>query len=94
MYLSCLGACWVNHYGYFSDLNTGAGASPPLFSSLGMLTEEKGRLLLLSRDAQAAAKPLLTTALNIICESLTQSIMKFVHLKMHEMNVPEINIKQ
>lgn len=94
MYLSCLGACWVNCYGYFSDLNTGAGASPPLFSSLGMLIEEKGRLLLLSRDAQAAVKPLLTTAFNIICESLTQSIMKFVHLKMLEMNVPEINIKQ
>lgn len=72
-YLFCLGACWVNHYSYFSDLSTGVEFSPPLFSSLSMFNKEKRRLLLVSRNAQAAVKPLLITALNRICLWITHA---------------------
>ena len=71
MYLSFLSACWVNHKGCFSDQSTGARFSPPLFSSLGMLNEEKGKLLLVSRHTRAAVKPLLITSLIIICLWIT-----------------------
>lgn len=91
--LSCLGACRVNHYCYFS-LSTGDVFSFLLFLSLGMLSEENGGLLLISRDSQAATKPLLVAALNTICKSPIWNFMRFVLLKMLEMYVPEFNVKQ
>lgn len=58
---------WVHQCGSFSDLSTGDEFSPPLVSSLGMFSEEKENLLLITRDAQAAVKPLVFSALDIIC---------------------------
>lgn len=59
-----------------------------------MLSEENGGLLLISRDFQAATKPLLVAALNTICKSPIWNFMRFVLLKMLEMYVPEFNVKQ
>lgn len=77
-------AMWLFSLIWVQDMN-----GLPHSSHLRVCSMKKRR----TRDDQAAVKPLLFTALNKICLWITHT-EHHVLLKMLEINVPEINIKQ